>query len=35
VAEVVAASEKRDDDEVAICRRLEAGETTLEIYNLG
>lgn len=29
---VIAASEKRDADELDICRRLLAGETTLDIY---
>jgi 4-hydroxy-4-methyl-2-oxoglutarate aldolase len=33
-AEVVAAARQRDLDELEICRRLEAGETTLEIYDL-
>lgn len=33
--EVIAASERRDADELAICERLMAGETTLDIYNLG
>jgi 4-hydroxy-4-methyl-2-oxoglutarate aldolase len=33
-AEVVAAARQRDVDELEICRRLEAGETTLEIYDL-
>jgi len=33
--EVVNASRKRDADELDICRRLEAGETTLAIYSLG
>lgn len=34
-AEVIAASEQRDADELAICERLMAGETTLDIYGLG
>lgn len=33
--EVILASEKRDADELDICRRLMAGETTLDIYGLG
>lgn len=33
--EVVAASERRDADELEICGRLMAGETTLGIYGLG
>lgn len=33
--EVILASKKRDADEIEICRRLEAGETTLDIYGLG
>ena len=33
--EVILASKKRDADEIDICRRLEAGETTLDIYGLG
>lgn len=32
---VIAASEQRDADELAICRRLMAGESTLDIYGLG
>ncbi|WP_044332805.1 4-carboxy-4-hydroxy-2-oxoadipate aldolase/oxaloacetate decarboxylase [Sphingomonas hengshuiensis] len=35
VGEVVAASHQRDRDEIEICRRLEQGETTLDIYSLG
>lgn len=35
VAEVIAASRRRDAEEVAFCKRLAAGETTLEIYGLG
>lgn len=31
-AKVIEAAERRDADELEICRRLEAGETTLEIY---
>lgn len=31
-AEVIAASEQRDADELVYCQRLEAGETTLGIY---
>lgn len=31
-AEVIEASERRDADELAICARLDAGETTLAIY---
>lgn len=34
-AEVVEASYQRDRDEEEICRRLMAGETTLDIYKLG
>ena len=34
-ATVIAASEQRDADELEICRRLFAGETTLDIYGLG
>lgn len=34
-AEVINASRQRDEDEVAICKRLMAGETTLDIYGLG
>jgi 4-hydroxy-4-methyl-2-oxoglutarate aldolase len=34
-AEVITASQRRDADEVEICRRLQAGETTLDIYGLG
>jgi 4-hydroxy-4-methyl-2-oxoglutarate aldolase len=33
-AEVVTKSHQRDEDERVICRRLEAGETTLDIYKL-
>jgi len=33
-ATVIAASEQRDADELEICRRLMAGETTLDIYGL-
>lgn len=33
--EVILLSEKRDADELEICRRLMAGETTLDIYGLG
>ena len=32
--EVILASERRDADELAICARLMAGETTLDIYGL-
>jgi 4-hydroxy-4-methyl-2-oxoglutarate aldolase len=32
---VIAASEQRDADELAICERLKADETTLDIYKLG
>ncbi len=35
IEQVVAASQQRDADELAFCRRLEAGETTLDIYGLG
>ncbi len=33
--DIVAASLRRDQDEIEICRRLEQGETTLDIYSLG
>lgn len=34
-AHVITASEQRDIDELEICRRLEAGATTLDIYGFG
>ena len=34
-AEVIEASRHRDEDELDICRRLMAGETTIDIYKLG
>ena len=34
-AEVIRASKSRDAQEIEICQRLEAGETTLDIYGLG
>ncbi len=34
-ADVVEASYRRDAEEIAICERLMAGETTLDIYRLG
>ena len=32
-ADVVEMAAKREADEAAICRRIEAGETTMQIYN--
>jgi len=34
-AEVVQAAQKREADEAAILKRLEAGETTMKIYGWG
>ena len=31
-AEVVARSQQRERDEAAICKRLEAGESTMQVY---
>lgn len=34
-ADVITASRQRDEEEIEICKRLMAGETTLDIYALG